>query len=310
MATFADASDYGGSIRGPASFCGLFGFKPPHGRNPMLPPGGLDPLATYGTVTRTVRETIRTQRVLAGPDLRDPASLPGDAPPVELDGALHLRLAWSPDLGYFDVAAPVLANAAVALETFGALGCAVEQVELGWTLETLAAFEMHAASGFSAGVAAKVAERLDDVTPLIRLRYEFGRSLSGADAMWTLQVRGRMWERLAAVFERHDVLLCPTGAVSEVSAERSPLETATVRIGDRDVPAQNQATLTYPFNLLNQLPVATVPTGTSPSGVPTGLQIVGRPYADATVLALAAAFEAQRPWREARPDVAGQAGLT
>jgi Asp-tRNA(Asn)/Glu-tRNA(Gln) amidotransferase A subunit family amidase len=136
----------------------------------------------------------------------------------------------------------------------------------------------------------------------IRERAEFRRrqgypELSYADS---LQVRAGMWRSLLAILARHDLLLCPTNAVGAVAAEHSPVAEGFTIDGKATDPGLGW-NMTWPFNLLPQAPVATVPSGFDRHGVPTGLQIVGRPFDDRAVFAAAAAFERARPWSGHRP---------
>jgi Asp-tRNA(Asn)/Glu-tRNA(Gln) amidotransferase A subunit family amidase len=111
-----------------------------------------------------------------------------------------------------------------------------------------------------------------------------------------------MYDKLEPILERCQILLSPTLAVPSVPAEHDPLDDSFT-INGKKVEPQIGWCMTFPFNMLCQLPVATVPCGFGKSGVPVGLQIVGRPFDDLTVFQAAAAFEQARPWRQHRPKI-------
>jgi amidase len=114
------------------------------------------------------------------------------------------------------------------------------------------------------------------------------------------RVKFEMYEKLAPILEQYDVLICPTAAVPSVKAERTNEDPLV--INGKNVPPYTGWFMTYPFNLLSQCPVMSVPSGFADTGVPTGLQIVGRTFDDMSVFKVAAAFEAAtEPWKGKRP---------
>jgi Asp-tRNA(Asn)/Glu-tRNA(Gln) amidotransferase A subunit family amidase len=115
-------------------------------------------------------------------------------------------------------------------------------------------------------------------------------------------VRGEMYKTLAPVLSKFDILITPTLCVPAVKADHSEAN-PDFSINGKKVPAYLGWLQTYPFNLMSQCPVASVPSGTSKSGVPTGLQIIAKTYDDMSVFRAASAFEAARPWRGNRPNV-------
>jgi len=106
---------------------------------------------------------------------------------------------------------------------------------------------------------------------------------------------GQMYGTLGPILQKYRLLICPTLAVPAVPAEHDPTDPA-FRINDVKVDAMLQWCLTYPFNMLSRCPVMSVPSGHASSGVPTGLQIVGRTFDDVSVFRAAAAYERARPW--------------
>lgn len=297
MTVLSDGSDYGGSIRAPAGFCGVFGYKPPYGRNPGITPFDFDSLGVYGVLTRTVRDAALLQNVLSGDPSYEMVGLPQTAGiPERFSDRRSWRIAFSLDLGYFEVADGVKRNTHEVLEALRTLGCRVDEVEVGWTLDTLAAFEVHATAAFAATWSERLARYQEDLTPLVRFRLRNAANISAEALYRTLHTRADMCRRLMSILGRYDAFVCPTNAVEHLPAEESPLEDAYTEIHGHTISLNQQVSLAYPFNLLNQLPVASVPSGFSTMKVPTAIQIVGRPYDDITVFELASTIERIRPW--------------
>jgi amidase len=135
-ATLATGTDIGGSIRIPASACGIVGFKPPHGRNPDGPPANFDRFNHCGPMTRSVGDAALMQNVTSGPHELDHDSLrPRVRLPLDAQSIKGWKIAYSLDFGYVPVDADVRKNTLAALDLFRSLGCSVEEVDLGWTNE-------------------------------------------------------------------------------------------------------------------------------------------------------------------------------
>lgn len=130
---------------------------------------------------------------------------------------------------------------------------------------------------------------------------ESGLAVS-ADRFYRINlVRGEMYKSLGPILESHDVLVCPTTALPSVKHEFDLASSYLTIDGERIPPIGWY--MTMPFNLVSQCPVMAVPTGFAASGIPTGMQIVGRTFDDLTVFRAAFAYEKARPWREARPAI-------
>ena len=299
VGTLALGSDGGGSVRIPASFCGLYGFKPSWGRVPHA--GGFPGWAHVshvGPLARTVRDAALALDVLAGGDDRDRRSLPRE-PGAYLEACdadvRGLHAAWTPDLGYAALDPRVRALCEDAAAEFEALGCHVEVVSPGWEnpedcFGTLIAAQFHAAWS----------ERLPEAEPLLDpTLVKLIRRGAAITAPENIRAAGRIdayWSEVRAFLERFDLLLMPTVAVLPFAAGAPPpREVAGARVS-----VLGWMPFTYPFNLTGQ-PAASVPAGATDEGLPVGLQIVGRRHADGTVLAASAAFEAAHPWSDRRP---------
>jgi Asp-tRNA(Asn)/Glu-tRNA(Gln) amidotransferase A subunit family amidase len=294
-------TDGGGSIRIPSSFAGIFGLKPSFGRIPTYPPSAAWSLSHVGPMTRTVADAALMLDVCAGPDERDPGSLP--AAPGRHVKALGrdikgLRVAYADDLGFVEAVDPEVASVcAQAARDFRRLGCRVETVSPGWPSPREAWYEI-----FCGGIATRLApyrERREEIEPgLLRI---IEAALKNPSTTYV-----EAWfERLAwgqhprALFEKYDLLLTPTVACPPfaVGLDNAP------EIAGRPVRPYSWTPFTFPFNLTGQ-PAASVPCGFTRDGLPIGLQIVGRRFDDVTVLRGAAAFERAHPWANARPAVA------
>ena len=294
--TIATGSDIGGSIRIPASACGLVGYKPPYGRNPDDPPFNLDFFCHTGPLARTVADTILLQNVMSGPSPMDIAGLPkvvlpGDYPPI--DG---WRIAYSPDLGAFEVDPEVRANTEAALAVFRDLGATVEEVDIGWGPEVLDACMTYLQHLFGAFLAKAAKGHEDDLTSYARKFLEEGVASSATDFVGALEIIAAMYHTLGPILADYRLLLTPTTALPAVRADFDQA-TESLAINGQPVRPELGWVMTTPFNAMSRCPVLSVPSGRASNGVPTGLQIVGRPYSDADVFQAGMAFEqAQGSW--------------
>ncbi len=302
MGPIAIGTDGGGSLRIPASFTALIGFKPSFGRVPNYPGSGVDSLRHTGPLARTVSDVALVLDSIAGPDERDPNSLPADGNPTGYRASLAsgirgLRVGYSPTLGYAWVDPEVAALCADAAEHFSATGATVEEVDIDWgnAYDTWSVF-------FYGGIAARVASlppsQFELLDPGLQPLIERGRKLSAVDYVNALVARNAFWQKVRATFARYDLLLTPTVSVPPFALGRNRPELPP----GPDGAELRWSPFTYPFNLTGQ-PAASVPCGRTQADLPVGLQIVGRRFADATVLRAARAWEQIQPWAERRPEL-------
>ena len=305
MTTIADGGDGGGSIRIPASVNGVFGFKPPYGRNPNDITAPHVFLVQIGVLTRTVADAALLQNVVSGPHDADIASLRTRVRlPLAPEGIEGWKIAYSPDLGYVEVDAEVRENTLRALQVFRDLGCRVEEVALGWTSGVLSQYLRLFEVFFASALEDYLPEWRYEMDPKVVDLVEKGRRVSAVEFERVSRTRGWMYQKLAPLLRDYDVMVCPTLAVPAVAADHTNRDPAFT-INDKAVEPHMGWLLTYPFNMMNQCPVASVPTGFARNGVPTGMQIVGRTYDDGRVFRAAAAFEAATNWPRHRPPLAG-----
>ena len=301
MAAAATGSDSGGSIRIPAAACGIYGLKPSFGLIPIDSRPNAFGLKTHhsvaGPLTRYVEDAALLMEVLAGPHPADPSSVPVD---IDFRSAVErpvddLDIGYSPALEVFPVEPAVTEVVEEALGAFEAADATVDTVSVdhGLSIERLSqAIETTFATSV-AGVAEVVRaafgvdlndhrDQLSDSLVEL-LEVADGKTLSDVAASGI--PRTQVYDAVEDVLADYDLLLTPT-----LSATGLDLRT--------DRGTDWPLALTWPFNWSGH-PAASVPAGFTDEGHPVGLQIVGRQYADDTVLAASAAFERERPWHEA-----------
>ncbi|MEX2647604.1 MAG: amidase [Alphaproteobacteria bacterium] len=303
--TIVSGSDIGGSIRIPASCCGVVGFKPPYGRNPQDPPFNLDVYCHSAGLARTVGDMALIQNTMAGPHPHDIATI---RPKLRIPDVAKLgpikgwKVAYSIDLGYAEVDKDVAKNTRDAVAAFKSLGATVEEVDLGWTLGVLATAMNHLEHIFGAYIGRHLRDHRYEMTTYARQWAEAARHSTPSDFFASLLGAGEMYRTLGPILDKHDVFICPTTALSAVRADLDPTK-EEVRINGKLVDPVLGWVLTYPFNVMSRCPVMSVPSGFDRNGVPTGIQIIARTYDDVRVFRAAAAFEKAKPWLgpKARP---------
>jgi amidase len=303
MTTLADGTDGGGSIRIPASASGVVGYKAPFGRNPLDREHPGETVLHYGPLTRSVADAALMQNVMSGPhpadiySLRDKLVLPTQFKPIK-----GSKVALSMDLGYFQVDPEVQANTLAAAAVFRDLGCVVEEVSLGWTHAAEEAWTVNWEGLFHALAGDLLPRWHNELDSFVVKILQNGAKQTVSRFYAVNQTRFDMYEKLSTIFETYDLLICPTLAVPSVKADRANDE--PLSINGEAVNPYTGWFMTYPFNLVSQCPVMSVPSGVAASiGVPTGIQIVGRTFDDLSVFSAAAAFEAATNWRSTRPPI-------
>lgn len=309
ITTLATGTDIGGSIRIPAGCCGVVGFKPPHGRNPDGPPANFDRFNHCGPMTRTVADAALMQSVTAGQHPLDHDSLPNPpALPMNPESIKGMKIAWSVDLGYVPVEDPVRLNMMAALDVFRSLGADVEEAALNWPAETdhdilhwynLMHFGRQTLwnKPEHAALMTDYALKFADVIPKITTPDDVHRPWARAHAMY---------QTLGPVLASHDVFICPTNSAPSVKADHDPWD-QNFTVAGKEADPEYGWVMTHQFNALHNCPVMSVPSGHAETHVPTGIQIVGRPYDDVSVFKAALAYEqAVGGWytaRDKRPDL-------
>jgi Asp-tRNA(Asn)/Glu-tRNA(Gln) amidotransferase A subunit family amidase len=273
-------------VRIPATFSGVVGFKPPYGRVPVEPPYNLDHFCHDGPLGRTVADCALLQNVIAGPHHSDPVALrPKLRIPAELGGIGGWRIAYSLGLGY-EVGPDVRAGVLAAVEGLREAGAVVEEVEVGWTHhDVTAAARAHFGAMFGGSIAHELREHRDLLSAYTAKFGEESAEVTMDDYLRGMMTEARIHAALAAIHRRHRALVGPGFGVPKLRAGDDCLD---VEIYDM--------LLTAVFNVCSRSPVLSVPSGSTAEGVPTGVQIAGRPYEDVAVFRIAAALERVRPW--------------
>ena len=219
--TLATGSDIGGSIRIPASFCGVVGFKPPYGRVPEVEVFNLDHYCHEGPMARTVSDCALLENVIAGPDPSDVASIrPKLEIPADLGTVDGLRIAFSPDLGCYNVDADVAANTRAAADRLREAGATVEEVSLPWELEMIErAARIHFGMIFGPSMREIYQQHGDELTSYARHFVADAAEISKDDMVTGLELEGRIYAPLGALLDQYDALICPTFAVPALPAE-------------------------------------------------------------------------------------------
>jgi len=283
-----------GSIRVPSSFCGVFGLKPTFGFVPRAPgffPPSWASLAHTGPIGRTVRDVADLLEVIAGHDVRDGASLPVTPPrydtrPGRLDG---LRIAHSPDFGHAAVAPDVRAAFDAAVATLATLGAVLDDGRFGidpGVLERV--IKPIAYTEQAAAVMARDDASLARSDPEYRALIERGRAYRGIEYVDAMHRRTQLRAQFVGLFERADILVTPTVAVTafdagELGVDRIDGHAVDVHLG--------WSPFSWPINLTG-LPAATIPCGHDRDGLPIGLQIVAPWLGEQAIFRVAAALEA------------------
>jgi len=298
MSPLSIGTDGGGSIRIPASFSGIYGFKPTFGRVPSGPGfGGSSSISHLGPMTRTVTDAALMMDVIALPDECDRFSLPAELQLFSHTVQSHprrLRLGWSRDLGYAAVDPQVVQLTEQALTAFHQIGWEVEETSPGFA-DPCEIFNVIIRAENYVVAKELLATHAELLDPGMRSFTQAGAAITAFDYLRANQERARLSTQLARFFEHYDLLVTPTLAVLPFTINTRP-----ERIAGREIHSISWLAFTYLFNLTGH-PAASVPCGWTMDGLPVGLQIVGRRFADALVLQASAAFEQVRPWTHRRP---------
>lgn len=300
-ATLASGSDIGGSIRIPAAYNGVVGFKPPYGRVPQEAPFNLDVYCHCGPMARTVADCALFENVLAGPHPHDHASLrPKLELPARLAPAAGMRVAVSLDLGDRAVDPDVAAATMATAEALREAGVEVDEVDLHLPGDAVQrASAIHFGLMFAAWVEETAAEHGELMTDYaLEFPRWARRNGAGAGMVEKLELEAALYPPLGELLERYDALICPTCGARGLAAGDDYVGHG-LEVGGRVFDDYFESMLTPTFNVLSRCPVLVVPGGFADNGVPVGIQIVGRTYEDETPFRLGAALEQVRPWLDA-----------
>jgi amidase len=303
MLPIADGSDLGGSLRIPAGFCNVVGFRPSLGRVPFWPrPTAWSHIVTEGPIARTVRDAALLLSAIAGPDDRAPTSI--DQPGTVFGGALErdfsgTSVAWTEDLGCLPVEHEVRVAVAEGRTVLEAMGCHVDDAYPDMA-DAEEVFTTLRAAGMATSLGQLVQTRPDLCKQTIIGNVEEGLALTAVDVGQAEVKRTALYHRVREFLNAHEFLVMPTNQVL-------PFDVDLEYVREIDgVPMDSYIDffkITYFFSALG-LPCISVPCGFSRTGLPVGLQIVGGHHRDLDVLQLAHEFERRCPTWMRQPALA------
>ncbi|AMU57644.1 amidase [Mycobacteroides abscessus] len=283
MAPMSIGTDGGGSVRIPASFCGVVGFKPTHGRIPMYPISPFGPLAHGGPITRTVEDAALLMDIISLPDYRDPTSLSPTLTTYRSQvyrDMTGLDIAYSPTLGYVDVDPEVADLVENAVNALNDAGLPVTHADPGFS-DPIDSFETLWAAGAAASLNNYGA--LDDVgadiDPGLAQMWDTGAGASATEYLAARNTCVQLGVTMGAFHELHNVLITPTVPIPAFPLGADVPPNSGMRWWAQWTP------FTYPFNMTQQ-PALSIPVGNTAQGLPVGMQIVGPRHSDDLVLAV------------------------
>jgi len=312
LVPIAEGTDAGGSIRIPAAWCNVYGYRASYGRVAYTGRpnafASLNPFVFEGTLTRTVADAAIGLQILAGPDSRDPFSLTStpdfsSALARSLSGA---KIAYSPDFDVYPIESAVAGVVAEAVRGFVDAGATVETVRVGikrsqhelsdlWN-RMIMPLNISGLEGLKAGGIDLMRDHPEDLPPEYRHWIEVGYGLSAMDVWNDMVMRTEVYDAIESVLQRYDLLVTPTLACLPVKNAGDGNTLGPTQINGEEVDPLIGWCLTFLTNFSGH-PSASIPAGLS-GGLPVGMQIIGRREADVDVLGASAAFERVRPWAD------------
>jgi amidase len=291
----ATGSDIGGSIRIPAACCGVVGYKPPYGRNPDNTAFAYDMYAVTGPMGRTVADVALMQNVMCGPHPLDNASIrPRYELPMTHAGLKGLKIAWSMDLGYFEVDEHVRKNMKKTLDTLKALGAELVEVNPGWDARADKAVAVYLDHLFGGYMASVVESDPTLASPWAAYCVAANKGTSSQEFYDAYEVQAEVGRSFGAILDECYAFICPTLGFHEIPADQNPAD--DVLINGKVVDPMYGWCMCHPFNMLGRCPVLSVPSGIGGNGLPTGIQIVARHLDDERVFRVGHALEQADPW--------------
>ncbi|HEY7062520.1 MAG TPA: amidase [Chloroflexota bacterium] len=295
-------TDTAGSIREPASYCGLVGIKPTYGRVSIR---GIVPLSWSldhaGPLTRTVEDGALVLQAIAGYDPADLCSADVPVPDFSADLGKGLRgLRLGVPRGYFfdQLDAELATTVDAAIGVLRDLGASVEEVAFeraAWGPALFPVISRPEAASFQEEL---LRTRPDDYGD-VRVQVELGKLVLATDYLRAQRLRTAMRQELEGIFSRVDAIVTPT-----TRTVAHPIGQPFTEVAGRPVPNTSflWVGLTVPFDLTGT-PAVSVPCGFAANGLPIGLQVAGRAWSEAAILRIAAAYEAATPWHEQHPSL-------
>ena len=302
MSPLGVGSDVGGSIRQPASFCGIVGLKATHGRIPLTGhfPETLLRFMHVGPMARTVLDTAIAFKILAGPDSIDHYSVPVPIPDLSnLSNPLpKLRVGWCAEGPFAPVSNDIQSTVIKAAKTLASLGCEVEEVSLNeWDERQPQEISV---SFFTGEGAYYIDPIIKNKTHMLApsLRKRISQSRPTLDEIYK-SVQDTEWirQKVMDLFRNYDILLLPTSPTTPFTHDSS-----TIEINGEKVPGRNSLRITVPFDLTGS-PAISIPFAYNAEGLPIGIQLIGRHFDEETILHTASALENVYKSEARNPDI-------
>jgi len=303
MVPVADGSDTGGSLRNPAAFCNVVGFRPSIGRVPNPKAAfAWSTLSTSGCLGRSVGDLALVLSTIAGPDPRCPLSIhePGELFARPLERSFKgVRVAWFKDLGGVPFDPRVRSVVDGHRATFESLGCIVEQAEPDFALAEIS-FRVLRAWNSANTYGERLHQHPDAFKDTLKAEIEQGLRLTGIDLAQAETAHGQLWRRFQAFLDKYEYFILPTSQVPPFDINMPyPTEVAGVKSDNYIDWMKSCWYISATGN-----PAVSLPGGFTPEGLPVGVQIVGRDREDFSVLQMAHAFEQATGFGKKRPMIA------
>jgi aspartyl-tRNA(Asn)/glutamyl-tRNA(Gln) amidotransferase subunit A len=298
-------SDGGGSIRVPSSCCGVYGLKPTYGRIPSYPRIGIafKEMDHYGPIVRYVKDAALMLNVMKGYHPADPDSLPNDDIDyikILEDRPNKLKIGYSMTLGFGKILEDeVKENVLKSIQKFEQFDWDIEEVDIK-VRKPETAFKTLVSIGYAYDLQKDFNNRLEDLTPDLIGSIRLGLDNSAMNIGKAREQRKQIYEVMYQYFKNYDILITPTTPCPAFKPGWLDSGTTFPTIGKKTLSITSWMTFTYPFNMTGH-PAASIPSGWNTSGLPIGMQIVGKRYDEKTVLQVSKAFEDISPWQDKRP---------
>lgn len=297
MLPIADGSDMGGSLRNPANFCNVVGFRTSPGRVPKWPNFlGWFPISVQGPMARTVQDVALMLSVMAGPDPRSPISIaePGRLFTRSLERVFKgARVAWSRDLGGLPIDPQITQVLEGQRHVFEELGCIVAESSPDFS-DADEIFKVWRAWAFELNFGELLKDHSDLMKDTVIWNIEEGQKLTGPQIGRAEVKRTELYHRVRKFMETYEFLICPVNQVPPFSVKQRWVE----EIDGVKMNSYIDWMKSCYYITTTGLPAISVPCGFTPQGLPVGIQIVGRHNDDFGVLQLAHAFEkATQVWK-------------
>jgi len=299
-------SDGGGSIRVPSSLCGVYGLKPTFGRIPRYPTIGIAfwSMDHYGPIVRCVKDAALMLNVMKGHHPSDSNSFPDDGidyVKVLEEKPKKIKIGYAVNIGFYkapeEEVEKSVVESAKKLEQFDWI---VEEANLKLRSPELG-YKTLVCTGYSYDLEKEFRSRPEDLSPDLVPAVDFGLISNSTNIGKAMDQRKQLYEEFYQYFNNYDILITPTTPCPAFKLEQTKMGTRFPVVNKKALSIMSWMAYTYPFNMTG-LPAASIPCGWTNSGLPIGMQIVGRRFDEKTVFQVSKAFEEIAPWQDKKPN--------